>query len=213
MQVPGLPGVRFRDVSLPLGDREISLYTASAVDVLTAASQGPVPYWSVAWPAGVGLARYLASQDLRGQSVLEVGCGVGISSLGAAVAGAHVLATDNETPALRLLQMNARRNALSILSAVADWRAWPLRVRFPLVIGSDVTYEPAAFSALLEVLSHSLAPRGEVLLTDPGRLSTSAFQQTATSAGWSWQIEDLPPVGKQPVFLYRLRRVAPQSKN
>lgn len=206
MQVPGRPGVRFRDVALPLGSREIELYSASAVDVLTSTGQGPTPYWAVAWPAGVGLARYLAERDLRGLAVLEVGCGVGISSLGAAVAGAQVLATDNETAALRLLHMNARRNHLPMRAAVADWRAWPLRARFPLVIGSDVTYEPAAFPALLQVLADSLAPGGKVLLTDPGRLSTTAFQQAATSAGWRWQMEELPPVGKQLVFLYHLHR-------
>ncbi len=206
MQVPGLPGVRFRDLKLKLGDRHLSVYSASSVDVLSSNTSGATPYWPVAWPAGLGLARYLAAQDLRGIPVLEVGCGVGISALGAAVAGAEVIATDNEPAALRLVRMNAHRNGLTLRAAAADWRAWPLAARFPLVVGSDVTYEPAAFPALLEILSLSLAPDGEVLLTDPGRLMTTTFQQMAQAAGWSWKTEPLPREGLQAVFLYRLRR-------
>ena len=206
MQVPGLPGVFFRDASLELGGRPLRVYSASSVDVLSAKTAGAIPYWCVAWPASLGLARYLAAQALAGARVLEVGCGVGISGLGAAAAGADALVTDNEPAALRLAMMNARRNGIPLRAAVADWRAWPLRGRFDRVIGSDVTYEPAAFDALLAVLEQALVPDGEVLLTDPGRLTSTVFQQRAIEGGWSWQIETLPREGPQAVFLYRLRR-------
>jgi predicted nicotinamide N-methyase len=205
MQVPGLPGVFFRDLPLTLGGRTLSIYGASAVDVLTA-RQESIPYWPVAWPAGLGLARYVASLDLSGESVLELGSGVGISGLGAAVAGASVLVTDNQPPALRLAMMNARRNGVPLRAAAADWRAWPLREQFDRVIGSDVTYEPAAFDALLQVLDWTVQPGGEALLSDPGRLMTTAFQQKAIAGGWSWETTALPHEGPQPVFLYRLRR-------
>jgi predicted nicotinamide N-methyase len=206
MQVPGLPGVFFRDLELSMAGRRLSILSASAVDVLSAAAPGDIPYWPVAWPAGLGLARYLADQDLAGLRVLEVGCGVGVSGLGAALAGGSVVVTDNQPPALRVAMMNARRNGLPLRAAVADWRAWPFRGVFDRIVGSDVTYEPAAFDALLSVLHASLAPGGEALLTDPGRLMTSAFQQRALEAGWTWEMAALPREGPQPVFLYRMRR-------
>jgi len=206
MQVPGMPGVFFRDLSLTLGPRALSIYGASAVDVLAFRGRGPIPYWPVAWAAGLGLARHLAGLDLSGKRVLEVGCGVGISGLGAAMAGGDVVVTDNQAPALRLARMNARRNDVPLRAAAADWRAWPFHERFDLVVGSDVTYEPAAFDALLAVLDLALEPEGEVLLTDPGRLMTTVFQQKAVAGGWSWQMTALPREGTQPVFLYRLRR-------
>jgi predicted nicotinamide N-methyase len=208
MQVPGLPGVFFRDLDLQLTGRELRVYAASAVDVLSARGN-ELPYWPVAWPAGLALARYLAAQNLNGLSVLEVGCGVGISGLGAALAGANVLVTDNVPQALRLAAMNARRNRIPVRAAAADWRAWPLRSRFHRIVGSDVTYEPAAFDALLAVLGQSLLPGGEVLLTDPGRIMTSAFQKSAVEAGWTWEMETLPREGPQAVFLYHLRRQHP----
>lgn len=204
LHVPGLPGVFFRDRELQLGDRTLAIYSASAVDVLGARAPGGIPYWSVAWPAGLALARHLAAQELAGLRVLEVGAGVGVSGLGAAVAGARVLVTDNEPPALRLCAMNARRNRLPMRFAAADWRAWPLRGRFHRVIGSDVTYEPAAFDALLEVLQASLLPDGSVLLTEPGRMTTGAFRERAVAAGWGWDTQALPREGPQDVFLHRL---------
>ena len=205
MQVPGLPGIFFRDLELSLGEKILRLYGASAVDVLGVRGRA-LPYWPVAWPAGLGLARYLAGQSLVGARVLEVGSGVGVSGLGAALAGAQVLVTDNEPAALRLAAMNARRNGLPLRAAAADWRAWPLRARFDLVIGSDVTYEPAAFEALLEVLELSVRPGGEVLLTDPGRLMTSGFQKRAIESHWSWRTTPLPHEGPQAVFLHHLAR-------
>jgi predicted nicotinamide N-methyase len=206
LPVPGLPGVHFRDLPLDLGPGRLRILSASAVDVLEAAPANAIPYWAVAWPAGLGLARYLAGRPLKGQPLLELGAGVGVSALGAALAGAEVTVTDNQPPALRLAAMNARRNDLRLRLVGADWRAWPLRLRYPRVIGSDVTYEPEAFGPLLAVLQESLAPGGEVLLADPGRLTASVFQQRAQRAGWTWETRELPPEGRHAVFLYRLRR-------
>lgn len=207
MQVPGLPGVLFRDQKLELGDRSLALFSASAVDLLSAKTSGELPYWCVAWPAGLGLARYLSRRYLAGTRVLEVGSGIGVAGLGAALAGGDVLLTDNVPAALRLAAMNARRNRLQVRVAAADWRAWPVRERFDLVIGSDVTYEPAAFDALLDVLDQTVRPGGEVLLTDPGRLMTDAFQKRSQELGWMWDTEALPHEGLQAVFLHHLRRL------
>ncbi|MFN3651317.1 MAG: class I SAM-dependent methyltransferase [Armatimonadota bacterium] len=206
LQVPGLPGVYFRDMPLDLGGRALKVLTASAVDLLGAKHPGEIPYWCVAWPAGIALARLLAGMKLQGARLLEIGCGVGIGGLGAAVSGAEVLLTDNQPASLRVAMMNARRNDLPLRAAAADWRQWPLRERFELVVGSDVTYQPAAAGALLSVLDAALEPGGEALLTDPGRLTTQAFESEAVRAGWSWQREELPREGAQAVFLYRLRR-------
>jgi predicted nicotinamide N-methyase len=207
LQVPGLPGLRFRDQRLDLGGRTLELFSVSAVDLLSSRAPGELPYWCVAWPAGLGLARYLQRRFLLGSRVLEVGSGIGVAGLGAALSGGDVLLTDNVPAALRLAAMNARRNRLRVRAAAADWRAWPVRGTFDLVIGSDVTYEPAAFEALLSVLDRSLRAGGEVLLTDPGRLTAETFKRAALDQGWHWDAETLPHEGKQPVFLYRLRRL------
>ncbi len=209
LQVPGMPGVFFRDQELSLPGGMLRVLGASGVDVLAGPRRalGPEPpYWAVAWPAGLALARHLAALDFAGQRVLEVGCGVGVAGLGAAAAGADVLATDNEPGALRLARMNARRNGIPLRAAAADWRAWPLAGAFDLTIGSDVTYQPEAFPALLRVLDAAVRPGGDAWLTDPGRLATTAFVSEAQRAGWKVETKALPHEGPQAVFLYVLSR-------
>ena len=69
-----------------------------------------LPYWAELWPSGVALARRVAARALKGARVLELGCGLGLPSLAAALAGGRVLATDWSPQAIELLRDNAERN-------------------------------------------------------------------------------------------------------
>src|SRR5581483_5753574 len=66
-----------------------------------------LPYWAELWPSGIALARAVAARDVRGLRVLELGCGLGLPSLAAALGGADVLATDWALDAIALLRRNA----------------------------------------------------------------------------------------------------------
>jgi predicted nicotinamide N-methyase len=196
---------------LELAARSLELLTASAVDVLSARGQpGPLPYWAVAWPAGLALARHLSGLPLANARVLELGCGVGVSGLGAALAGGKVLLTDCERWALRLAQINSRQNGLRLHALAADWRHWPIvptsRTGFDLVIGSDVTYELEAFPVLLSVLRTVAGPRTEVLLTDPCRLVAEGFRKAALESGWHVRASLLPDESRQKIRLLTLSR-------
>lgn len=134
-----------------------------------------MPYWSVLWRSGVALAGALASEDLAGKRVVELGCGVGVPSLVAARLGAHVLATDSEPEALDLLEVNARENGLTLETLRVDWHEpdeLVARGPFDLVLAADMLYEEAAVEPLL-----SLVPRlaDSVWLADPGRAPAGAF--------------------------------------
>src|SRR5215217_5398167 len=79
------------------------------------------PYWAVLWRSGVALARELAGVPLRGQRVVELGCGLAVPSLAAARAGAVVLATDIEDEALELVARNAQANDVQVEAMRSDW--------------------------------------------------------------------------------------------
>src|SRR5690349_21867958 len=66
-----------------------------------------LPYWAELWPSGVALAKAIADRSLRGARVLELGCGLGLPSLAAALGGGRVLATDWSPAAIDLLEDNA----------------------------------------------------------------------------------------------------------
>src|SRR5919108_324561 len=77
-----------------------------------------LPYWAELWPSGVALARAVAGRALKGATVLEIGCGLGLPSLAAARAGGRVLATDWSSSAIDLLLRNAERNEVAPEAAV-----------------------------------------------------------------------------------------------
>src|ERR687887_1747964 len=114
-----------------------------------------LPYWAELWPSAVALARALLARDLRGLRSVELGCGLGLPSIAAALAGADSLATDWSTDAVSLAAANARRNGADLQTAVCDWTA-PARLLagapWDLVLASDVLYEARNAGTLLTLL-------------------------------------------------------------
>jgi predicted nicotinamide N-methyase len=144
-----------------------------------------MPYWAELWASGVRLAAVVADRDVRGLSVLELGCGLGVPSITAALGGATVLAVDWAQEALDVTQQNAERNGASVETLRADWsKPGPLveRAPFDLVLCADVLYEPRNVDALLDLLPR-LTP--EVLLGEPGRSTAGRFFQLAED---DWKI-------------------------
>jgi predicted nicotinamide N-methyase len=145
-----------------------------------------IPYWAELWPTAVELARMVAAMKLAGASVLELGCGLAVPSIVAAMRGASVFATDWADAALALAQDNARRNGVEMEPLLVDWRTPdPLleRAPFDLVLASDVLYERRNVEPLVSLLP-LLARRA--LVADPGRPYASEF---ADAAAATWNIE------------------------
>lgn len=144
-----------------------------------------IPYWADLWPSAVLLARTLAGRALRGARVLELGCGLGLPSLAAALAGGRVLATDWAPDAIDAVRLNAERNDLALDTLVADWQH-PVellqRGPFDLVIAADVLYEQRNCAPLVELLSELHA---ETWLADPGRPPAAQLISDLVLTGWS----------------------------
>jgi predicted nicotinamide N-methyase len=145
-----------------------------------------LPYWAELWPAGVELARVVASRDLRGVRVLELGCGLGVASIAAALAGGDVLATDWADDALAFLERNAHANGARVRIERLDWRAARADPGWDLVLAADVLYEQTHPDLLLALLGR-LAPT-ELLLADPGRPYAKPFLEQARER---WRVETL----------------------
>ena len=128
-----------------------------------------LPYWAELWPSGLALARHVAGLELRGLRVLELGCGLGLPSLAAAVGGAEVLATDWAEDAIDLLQRNAERNGVCLGAARLRWSEPEPMLRaapWDLVLGADLLYEARNAEQLAQLLPELGA---EVVLAEPGR--------------------------------------------
>ncbi len=134
-----------------------------------------LPYWAELWPSGVALAEVVASLDLRGRRVLELGAGLGLPSLAAALGGADVLATDWAEDAVALLRANAERNGIALRAERVRWDEPEPLVRaapWDVVLGADLLYEGRNAEQLLTLLPLLGA---DVLLAEPGRPFAASF--------------------------------------
>lgn len=149
------------------------------------------PYWAELWPSSVALAGYLHPSQgypLYGQQVLELGCGLGLAGIAAAMAGAHVTFTDYEDDALAFAHHNASLNfplgAPGVLRFLnVDWRDLPELGTFDMILGADIVYERRNFSPLINALRSLLSPRGVACFTDPGRSIGAEFFSLAAKEG------------------------------
>jgi predicted nicotinamide N-methyase len=164
-----------------------------------------LPYWAELWPSGVALAQEVSERAVEGLRVAELGSGLGLPSLAAAIGGARVVATDWSPDAIALLRRNAHRNGAELELLVCSWDdASPLVERgpFDLVLAADVLYERRNVDQLLALLP-CLVADGEVLLADPGRPHLTTFLDAARDR---WRIETTPRPESRNLALYSLRK-------
>jgi predicted nicotinamide N-methyase len=179
--------IRLVDSVVSLGERELTLLrprdSVELLDENAFARDEFMPYWAELWPSGLALARSLYARDLRAARVVELGCGLGLPSLAAALRGAGTLATDWSAEAVALLARNARRNGAPLTAAICDWSA-PERLLaeapWDVVLAADVLYERRNADALLQLLPRLVDRAGEALLADPGRPACAPFLARAS---------------------------------
>ena len=196
------------DETVRLGARELSVLHPPDAEALLSEEaferEEFLPYWAELWPSGVALAQHVAARPLAGVRVLELGCGLGLPSLAAALGGAHVLATDWAPDAIELLRRNAERNGLELETAVVAWTEPEALVRrgpWELVLAADVLYERRNAAPLLDLLPR-LVDGGEILVAEPGRPPAAAFLEAARER---WAVDTTLPQESPRVELHAIR--------
>ena len=162
-----------------------------------------LPYWAELWPSSLALARAIGGRALKGARTLELGCGLGLPSIAAALAGGRVLATDWSSEAIRMTETNAERNDAALETLVCSWsEPAPLLERAPwdLVLASDVLYEARNGEALLALLPQL---GRDIWLADPGRKGAERFLEAAREI---WQVEQRRAPELVNGAVYRLRQ-------
>jgi len=120
-------------------------------DFCTSSKMGSCDHLINQLSCGLQATSWLASartcSTLRGAKVLELGAGVGVASIAAAVCGAQVLATDNAVRSLALIEANAAMNGVSLRTGLFDWHndQQLAQIRsagpFDYIIGASLRFE------------------------------------------------------------------------
>jgi predicted nicotinamide N-methyase len=169
-----------------------------------------LPYWADLWPSAQVLAGEVRTLRLRGQRVLELGCGLGLVAIGAALAGAEVTATDYYEDALLFAKLNVLdASGRAIATRMVNWVDMPADLgRFDVVLASDVLYEHRYAPLVANAIAATLVRGGEAIVADPGRIALDAFLDecrerglAATSDQREWREGEI----RQTVTLWRLR--------
>eukprot|EP00930_Biecheleria_cincta_P061689 TRINITY_DN47250_c0_g1_i1.p1 TRINITY_DN47250_c0_g1~~TRINITY_DN47250_c0_g1_i1.p1 ORF type:complete len:427 (-),score=68.83 TRINITY_DN47250_c0_g1_i1:8-1261(-) len=155
------------------------------------------PFGSKTWPTSYLAARRLIAEGVAGRSVLELGCGTGLISIAALLAGASfVMATDRAQANLERARASAQLNGRGDLQAelfdvtlplplpsqasplCGNSRGAPYRPscadklparHFDFVIFSDVLYWPMEAEAFGRRAAEAYVAGATVIIADPGR--------------------------------------------
>ena len=148
---------------------------------------GDNEYWNIVWATGFAISQYLASsvpvEYLRGKRVLVVGCGVGLESIVLAKLGAHVVALDHVSEALRLVEHNCELNDISPVDTLNLCLHDPKSITklgsydfdVDVIVGGDVHYEPENGKWVKALLQNVLRPQGRAFFADPFREGVEEF--------------------------------------
>jgi predicted nicotinamide N-methyase len=182
------------------------------------------PHWCEIWPAGVVLAGVIAREPwrLRGQRVLEVGPGAGVTAVAAAQAGADLVLIDYAAASLALTARNVReQTGVEPRTVLINWREPSAKFLelvgdgFAVVLGADMLYEMKDARPLARFLERVVAVDGEVWITHPGRDAAERLVEILRGRGWQGPSEECATPIPDPqdnswdiMQLHRLRRPA-----
>lgn len=171
-----------------------------------------LPYWADIWPSSMMLAERLLEENGEGRTLIELGCGSGLCACAAALSGFNVLATDYYDDALRFTELNTGINAKqSVRTRHVDWSAMPDDVgTFDVVVAADVMYEPRYPAMVAAAIDRLMAPGGQALIADPGRIAFPDFVTECATRGLAITNEDVRPFRsgeiEQTIRIHRIQR-------
>ncbi len=186
------PGYAVRERAVDVEGRTVRLFQVQDPNALADAvpeerfeEDERFPYWAELWPSGMALARFVLRRHLgAGIDAVELGCGLGLAGIAAALDGARVVFTDFEPDALAFARAN---HALNLgapgRTRLLDWREPPGDLRARLVLASDVLYERRFFEPFLATLLRVLEPGGTALVAEPGRTMAEGVVEALEARG------------------------------
>ena len=142
------------------------------------------PLWAKVWPASIVLSEWAARlKPDPHRTLLEIGGGLGLTSIVAASVGHRVTFSEINPDALRFAQASAALNPGGQFPVMAlDWNQPATVGRFDMVLGSEVVYRETDIPLLAKVFNSCLAPGGQIILAGEIRRTMDTFFKQMSNA-------------------------------
>lgn len=146
------------------------------------------PLFGIVWPSSVVLAHFILDYDTAGKRILEVGCGMALSSLLLNKKSVDITATDHHPEVGKFLQRNTLLNDDTPIDFErVDWADKNDDLGdFDLIIGSDLLYEDQQIELLAQFIERHAKPGCEVVLVDPGRGRKTKLGKRMLELGYTY---------------------------
>lgn len=188
--------VRIRYQTIEIGDLDIHIrclrdrqqYSdplGEAEDMGISSAQWPL--FGVVWESSKVLAREMLEYAIDDKRILEIGCGIGLSSLLLNSRNADISATDHHPRAGSFLEKNVRLNGGPDIPFLrTDWNT-PLDGLgiFDVIIGADILYERTHADLVSAFIDRHAKQDCEVILVDPDRGQRSEFTKKMAALGYA----------------------------
>ena len=145
------------------------------------------PFFGILWPSGLVLAHFMHDYNTGSKRILEVGCGLAVSSLLLNKKFADITATDYHPEAEKFLQRNTLLNegkSIAFERVAWDDKNDSLGL-FDLIIGSDLLYEDGHVQLLSNFIEKHSKPVCEVIMVDPARGRKNKLSSRMMEFGYS----------------------------
>lgn len=147
--------------------------------------------WSlfgIVWPSSQVLANYMFKYNTKNKKVLEVGCGIALTSLMLNHKNVDITATDYHPEVEAFLEINTKlNNNKKIPFLRTSWNDENNTLgKFDLIIGSDILYERDHILSLSSFLQKNTKKKCEIIIVDPGRGNSSKFSKKMIDMGFTY---------------------------
>ena len=124
-----------------------------------------LPFWAKVWDASLILSYFLGKQPVAlGRRVLEIGAGIGVVGIYAALCGHRVTISDINDDALLFARANVLLNgAANAEVRRLDWNDSDKGEQFDWIVGSEVVYDRKSYPLLVRFLRRSPRTRRDDL--------------------------------------------------
>lgn len=191
-----LSSVRVRYQTLEFGNTDIHICTLrdnqqfsdpnnEAADLGICSASWPL--FGVLWPSSLVLAHHMLDYNSADKRILEVGCGMALSSLLLNHRQADITATDYHPAVVDFLDHNtALNNDKDINFERLDWSEDNSHLgHFDVIIGSDLLYEDQHIEILADFIERHAKPTCEFIIVDPGRGRKNKITAKMVAFGFS----------------------------